>query len=339
MVRDSLNVEISEKLSEIVEKKKITKQSVIRYFKFFLIPGWRDPDFNSREFEIGKTKSKRRLFRRLLTPLTITGLGFIFFITFLAVYAPWLTTFTIRRVTNSALAQATPFLPPNAEHILGTTKYGFDLFGRIIWGARTAIIFGFITIIIASSGGVVVGTAAGYYGGRVESIIMRVVDFVIIFPGTVLIILIVELMGNPGLLSLLVIFGMFGITGYSRLMRASVLQVKQELYIEAAITGGANNFKVMFKHVFSNAISPIIISFFGGVGGAILGFSGIAFLGFGDASLADWGTDISYASSRLSAIHATLWPGLFILISVLGFMLIGDGLRDALDPRLQQTKG
>ena len=338
MVRDSLNVEISEKLSEIVEKKKITKQSVIRYIKFFLIPGWRDTEFNSREFEIGKTKSKRRLFRRLLTPLTITGLCFVFFMTFLAIYAPWLTSFTIKRVTNSAVSDALPYLLPDAEHILGTTKFGFDVLGRIIWGARTAIIFGFITIIIASSGGVVVGTIAGYYGGRVDSIIMRIVDFVIIFPGTIIVILLVQLMGDPGLLNMLMIFGMFAITGYSRLMRASVLQVKQELYIEAAKTGGANNFKIMFKHVFSNAISPIIISFFGGVGGAILGFSGIAFLGFGDTSLPDWGTDISYSSGRLSAIHASLWPGLFILISVLGFMLVGDGLRDALDPRLQQTK-
>ena len=338
MVRDSLNVEISEKLSEIVEKKKITKQSVIRYVKFFLIPGWRDPEFNSREYEIGKTKSKRRLFRRLLTPLTITGLCFIFFITFLAVYAPWLTHFTLREVTNSAFADATPYILPDADHVLGTTAYGFDILGRIIWGARTAIIFGFITIIIAAAGGVVVGTVAGYYGGRVESIIMRIVDFVIIFPGTVLVIIIVKLLGDPGLLNMLMIFGAFAITGYSRLMRASVLQVKQELYIEAAKTGGASNFKIMFKHVFSNAISPIIISFFGGVGGAILAFSGIAFLGFGDASLPDWGTDISRASSRLSAIHATAWPGLFILISVLGFMLVGDGLRDALDPKLQKTK-
>ncbi len=336
MIRDSLNVEISEQLLERVEKKTVTKQNVIRYIKFFLIPGWRDKKITSREFEIEKIKSKRRLFRRLLTPLTITGLGFILFITFLAVYAPWLTPFTVRRITNSALAHATPYLLPNNDHILGTTAYGFDVLGRLIWGARTAIVFGFVAIIIASSGGVVLGTVAGYYGGRVDSIMMRIIDFVIIFPGTVLVILIVNLIGNPGLLNLLTIFGIFAITGYSRLMRASVLQVKQELYIEAAKTGGANNFKIMFKHVFSNAISPIIISFFGGVGGAILGFSGIAFLGFGDNSLPDWGTDISYASSRLSAIHATIWPGLFILITVLGFMLVGDGLRDALDPRLQQ---
>jgi len=338
MIKDSLNVEISENLLEMVEKKKITKQNVIRYIKFFLIPGWRDPEFKAREFEIEKIKSKRRIFRRLLTPLTLMGLGFVLFITFLAMYAPWLTSFTIKRVTNSAVSDALPYLLPDAEHILGTTKFGFDVLGRIIWGARTAIIFGFITIIIASSGGVVVGTIAGYYGGRVDSIIMRIVDFVIIFPGTIIVILLVQLMGDPGLLNMLMIFGMFAITGYSRLMRASVLQVKQELYIEAAKTGGANNFKIMFKHVFSNAISPIIISFFGGVGGAILGFSGIAFLGFGDTSLPDWGTDISYSSGRLSAIHASLWPGLFILISVLGFMLVGDGLRDALDPRLQQTK-
>jgi ABC-type dipeptide/oligopeptide/nickel transport system permease subunit len=119
-------------------------------------------------------------------------------------------------------------------------------------------------------------------------------------------------------------------------MRALVLQTKQELYIEAAITGGAKKFKVMFKHVLPNAISPIIISFFGGVGGAIMGFAGIAYLGFGDQSLPDWGTDISKgAPMMVSAIHATIWPGLLILIAVLGFMLVGDGLRDVLDPRLK----
>jgi peptide/nickel transport system permease protein len=116
-------------------------------------------------------------------------------------------------------------------------------------------------------------------------------------------------------------------------MRSSVLQAKQNLYIEAAQTGGAKNFKVMFKHIIPNAIAPIIINFFGGVGAAILGFSAIAFLGFGDQSLPDWGTDIDYARTKFSYYEAAFWPGLFILIAVMGFMLIGDGLRDALDPR------
>jgi len=335
MEQKSFNIEINEELSK---KKKINKRSIIRHIKFFLIPGWRDREFSTKEYEVEKTKSKRRLFRRLLTPLTIIGLGLILFITFLAIYAPWLTPFTIERITDGGISGETPFTLPSADHPLGTTDYGYDILARIIWSSRTAIIFGFITIIIASLGGIVVGTVSGYYGGRTDSIIMRIVDFVMVFPATVLVIIISQNMEQPGLLDILTIFGLFAIPAYARLMRSSVLQVKQELYIEAAKTGGASNFKIMFKHVFANAISPVIIRIFGGVGLAILAFSGIAFLGFGDRSLPDWGSDINFARGRPSAIHAAIWPGFFILIAVLGFMLVGDGLRDALDPRLQQKK-
>ena len=335
-MEESLKIEIQDEKS-----KKVDRNTIIRHLKFFLIPGWRDEEFSYREYEIAKTKSKRRLFRRLLTPLTIAGLVMILFITFLAVYSPWLTIFTIPELTDSSQSGGANWLPPGTgDHILGTTIYGFDVFGRIIWGARTAIIFGFITIIIASAGGIVVGTIAGYFGGRVDSILMRIADFVLIFPVIVFVILLVQLQEAQSLLNMLMIFGIFAIPSYSRLMRASVLQVKQELYIEAAKTGGASNFKIMFKHVFANAISPIIIRFFGGIGAAILAFSGIAFLGFGDKSLPDWGTDINYAKVQYStALHASLWPGFFILLSVLGFMLIGDGLRDALDPKLKFKKG
>jgi peptide/nickel transport system permease protein len=328
-------------IGEFAKKNNVNKASVIRHIKFFLIPGWRDPEFSSKEYEIERIKSKRRLFRRLLSPLAILGFGLIFFITFLAMYAPLLTPYTLKQVVDLSETVGTDaWLPPDAIHILGTSHGGFDLLARIIWGARTAIIFGFITICIASSGGIFVGTVAGYFGGRVDSVIMRVVDFIMIFPATVLVILMIQLAAEQNLLNMLIIFGMFGITGFSRLMRASVLQVKQELYIEAARTGGANKFKVMFKHVFANAISPIIVRFFGGVGGAILAFSGIAYLGFGDKNLPDWGTDISWASGRiLSSIWASVIPGLILLIAVLGFMLVGDSLRDALDPKLKFRKG
>jgi peptide/nickel transport system permease protein len=136
---------------------------------------------------------------------------------------------------------------------------------------------------------------------------------------------------------ILALFGMLSIPGFARLMRSSVFQVKQNLYIEAAQTGGAKSFKIMFTHIIPNAIAPIIINFFGGVGAAILGFTSIAFLGFGDQSLPDWGTDINYARTKFSHYYTAFWPGLFILIAVMGFILIGDGLRDALDPRLHIT--
>jgi ABC-type dipeptide/oligopeptide/nickel transport system permease subunit len=313
-----------------------SKENIIRALKFLVIPGWRDPKISQKEYEIEKIKSKRKFFRRLIKPLTLIGIGLIFFIVFLAVYAPWISTYTLETVIDVARAidVGDPYTFPSPTHIWGTTKFAFDLYSRIIWGSRTVVVFGFLTIIIASLGGIALGTISGYYGGKVDSVIMRIVDFSLAFPTLVIIILFTEMI-NRDLVTILLIFGLFAIPSYSRLMRASVLATKERLYIEAAKTSGAKNFKIMFKHIFANAISPIIIRFFGGVGAAILGFAGIAFLGFGDESIPDWGTDINYGSGHLSLIHTTLYPGIFILIAVLGFMLFGDGLRDALDPRLK----
>jgi len=320
-------------------EKKITASVVLRHLKFFLIPGWRDPVFQAREFEIEKVKSKRRFFRKLLTPLSITGIILILFITFLAFYAPLLTPYTQAMVTDWGVSGEEPFALPSALHPFGNTMYGYDIHARLIWGARTAIQFGCVSITISTSGGVLVGTISGFFGGKIDAIIMRTMDFILIFPTTIIVILIVQLSNAPSLLMMLGIFGAFGIPGYSRLMRASVLLTKQELYIEAARTGGAKKFKLMLKHIIPNSISPIIIRYFGGVGFSVLAFAGMAFLGFGDSSFADWGTDINYARTRMSALHAIIFPGIFITITILGFMLLGDGLRDALDPRLQQKSG
>ena len=134
--------------------------------------------------------------------------------------------------------------------------------------------------------------------------------------------------------NLLLLYGLLYIPYTARFVRALVLQVKQNIYVRAAITGGAEKFKVMFKHILPNAISPLLISFFGSMGGAILGFASIAFLGLGDEQIADWGTDISWSRTQTGAFGAVFWPGIFIAITAIGFMLIGDGLRDALDPRL-----
>ncbi len=320
-------------------KEKIhyfSKENIIRSLKFLFIPCRRDPRLSQKEYEIEKTKSKRKFFRRLVKPLTLIGISLIIFIIFLAVYAPWIATYTLETVTDvsKAIDFGIPYTLPSPLHPWGTTANAYDLFSRIIWGSRTVIIFGFLTIIFATVGGIFVGTISGYYGGKVDAIIMRIVDFSLAFPTLVIVILFTEMISRD-LITILLVFGMFAIPSYSRLMRASVLTTKQLLYIEAARTSGARNFKIMFKHIFANAISPIIIRFFGGIGAAILGFAGIAFLGFGDASLPDWGTDIKYGIGHMSMIHTTLFPGIFILIAVLGFMLFGDGLRDALDPRLK----
>ena len=313
-----------------------SKENIFRYLKFLIIPGLRDPKFSQKEYEIEKTKSKRKFFRRLIKPLTLVGISLIIFVIFLAVYAPWIATYTLETVTDvsKAIDVGDPYTLPSPLHPWGTTAFAYDLYSRIIWGSRTAITFGFLTIIFATLGGILVGTISGYYGGKVDAIIMRIVDFSLAFPTLVIVIIFTEMISRD-LITILLVFGLFAIPSYSRLMRASVLATKQQLYIEAAKTSGARNFKIMFKHIFANAISPIIIRFFGGIGAAILGFAGIAFLGFGDDSFPDWGTDINYGRGHISMIHTTLFPGIFILIAVLGFMLFGDGLRDALDPRLK----
>ncbi len=322
------------------KKEELSRNTILNYIKFFLIPGWRDPEITRREFEIEKYKSKRRTFRRILTPLTISGFAIIFFILFLAIYVPWLTPYTQIQVNNVVQARlASPGVSPwetaSAMHPLGTTHGGYDLLARIIWGARTSMIFGFIASTMSVVGGIIIGTISAYYGGKTDERIMRFIDLVMIFPATFIVILIIDLTNDPNIMNILVVFGLFGIARYARFMRACCLEIRKTVYIDAARTGGANDVKIMTRHLLPNAISPMIISYFGGVGAAILAFSGLAFLGFGDQALPDWGTDISKASYRLSSIYATIWPGLFILITVLGFMLVGDGLRDVFDPRTQ----
>ena len=309
------------------------KKSLSKRIKFYLIPGWRDPEFTATEYTIGKIKSKRRLFRRLLTPLTMAGMVMILFIAFIGMYAPWLTSITIDNLTPPDYLLETPFLSPSNLHPLGTTRYGFDILGRIIWGARTALTAAALPVIIGTLGGLSVGTISAYFGGAVDSLIMRFCDFWFSFPVLILVIIIGPIIGNS-LYNILILFGLFGIPGAARWVRALVLQVKQNVYVRAAITSGAEKFKVMFKHILPNVMSPLVVGFFGSMGGAILGFVSIAFLGLADDQVADWGTDIQYGRYRWGQWGAIFWPGLFIAIAAIGFMLIGDGLRDALDPRL-----
>jgi len=311
----------------------------VQLLKFYFLPAYRDPEFSAYENEIEKIKSKRRVFRRFLNPLTIIGFFMILFIVILAVYGPWLTDIELQYVLPPEI-MGPKFQPPSPEHPLGTTLSGFDVYARIIWGARTTISMAFIPVIIAMGGGLILGTISAYFGGTVDYIMMRFVDLMYSFPMLILIIIIGPLIGQD-LLTTLLIYGVLGIPYNIRFMRSLVLQVKQMNYIRAAVTDGALKFKVMFKHIVPNAISPVIITFFGGAAGTVLGLAGLAFLGFGDPTAVTWGIDVNWARERyLTALWATIWPGIFIGITAIGFMLIGDGIRDALDPRLHiQKKG
>ncbi len=311
----------------------------VRLLKFYLLPAWRDPEFSAYENEIEKIKSKRRVFRRFLTPLTIIGFLMVLYIVILAVYGPFLTDIPLQEVVPPYIPpDGVPFDDPSPEHPLGTTLYGYDVYARIIWGARTSIGMAFIPVIISMGGGLILGTISAYFGGIVDYLMMRFADLWYSFPMLILIIILAPIIGQD-LLTTLVIYGVLGIPYNIRFMRSLVLQVKQFDYVKAAKTGGALKFKVMFKHIVPNSISPMIITFFGGAAGTVLGLAGLAFLGFGDPDIATWGIDINWTLGRpMTAIAAAIWPGIFIGITAVGFMLMGDGVRDALDPRLTIQK-
>lgn len=309
----------------------------VRLLKFYLLPTWRDPDFSAYENEIEKIKSKRRLFRRFLTPLTIIGFFMVLFVVILAVYGPWLTVIPLQEVIMPHIPNSVPFDAPSPEHPLGTTLFGYDVYARIIWGARTTIGYAFIPVIIMMGGGLILGTISAYTGGMLDYLMMRFVDVVYSFPMLIVLIILIELLGRD-LMTTLTVYGVLFIPYNMRFMRSLVLQVKQMDYIRAAKTGGALKFKIMFKHIVPNALSPMIITFFGGVAGTILSFAGLAYLGLGDPTVATWGVDVNWAFGKIYSYWATLWPGFFIGITAIGFMLIGDGMRDALDPRMNYIK-
>lgn len=320
-----------EKSEEYSRKKSNTKIS--RLIKFYFMPGWRNPDFSAQEYQIEKIKSKRRLFRRLITPLTLLGFLLVLIVAFIAVYAPWLTELTLANVTPPLYPGENAFQQPSAEHPLGTTIYGWDILGRLIWGGRTTLQAAVFPVAISIGGGVILGTISAYFGGWVDSIMMRICDIFLSLPMLIIVIVIAPLIGKD-LYSVLLIYGILFIPFNIRFMRSLVLQVKQNDYVRAAISSGSDKFRVMFKHIFPNTFSPIIISFFGAMGVTVIGLAGLAFIGLGDPDVANWGADILYARGHFETPGASLWPGLFIGITAIGFILIGDGLRDALDPRL-----
>jgi len=314
------------------------KNKWVHLLKFYLFPTYRNPEFTAYENEIEKIKSKRRVLRRFLTPLTIIGFFMLLFISVLAVFSPWLTNVPLQELTMPFIpTDGLPFEEPSPEHPLGTTLYGYDILARIIWGARSAMGMAFIPVVISMGGGLILGTISAYFGGPLDYAMMRFVDLMFIFPMGILTFILIPMIGRA-LITQLIIFGILGIPGSIRFMRTMVLLVKEMVFVKAAKTGGALKFKVMFKHIVPNAISPIIISVFWGAAGTILGIAGLGFVGLGDQTVASWGTDINWGvlGGIITGRWASIMPGIFLGITAAGFMLIGDGLRDALDPRFHK---
>jgi len=231
----------------------------------------------------------------------------------------------------------TLLLPPSWAHLMGTDALGRDVFSRILFGGRVSLWVGFVAVGIATSIGLTLGLISGYFGRLVDEIIMRGVDVMLCFPSFFLILAVIAFL-EPSLTNIMVVIGLTGWMGVARLVRAETLTIRERDYILAARAAGAGPGRIIFRHILPNAIAPVLVSATLGVAGAILTESSLSFLGLGvqppDAS---WGNMLLEGKEVLGiAWWLSVFPGLAILFTVLGYNLLGESLRDLLDPRLKQ---
>jgi peptide/nickel transport system permease protein len=230
--------------------------------------------------------------------------------------------------THALYSPGTPFL-------FGSDQYGRDVFSRVVYGGRVSLLVGPIAVTIALVPGVLIGLVAGYYGRWLDSVLMRVIDVMLAFPGILLALGIVAVLG-PSLTSLMIAVGIAAIPTYARLTRASVLSARENLYVDAARVVGARDAEILSRHILPNIVAPIIVVSTLGVGAAILVAAALSFLGLGSQPpTAEWGRMLSEGRQYLrEQWWIATFPGVAIMLTVLALNLLGDGLRDALDPRL-----
>ncbi|MBL3649955.1 ABC transporter permease subunit [Bacillus vallismortis] len=228
------------------------------------------------------------------------------------------------------------FLKPSAAHLAGTDAYGRDIFSRILVGARISLSVGLSSVFLGALAGSALGIISGYFGKWIDSLIMRFCDILLAFPGMLLAIGIIAILGT-GLMNVIFAVAIFSVPVFARIVRSSVLEMKSSLYVEAAKSTGAKDTRIILKHVLPGTFSTIIVYFTMRIGSAILIAAGLSFLGLGaDPSTPEWGAMLSDGHNYLNtAPHVTIFPGLAIFLTVLAFNLLGDGLRDALDPKIK----
>ena len=226
---------------------------------------------------------------------------------------------------------------PSAQHWAGTDAYGRDIFSRVVAGTQISLIVGLSSVLLGAIGGTLLGLLAGYYGRWVDSIIMRICDVLLAFPGILLAIGIIAILG-PGLGNVVIAVAIFGIPIFARIVRSATLAAKTALYVEATTSIGARPRRIIWKHIFPGTISSIIVYFTMRIGSAILTAAALSFLGLGaQPPTPEWGAMLSGGRDYLNiAPHVTLFPGLAIFVTALAFNLLGDGLRDALDPKIKE---
>ncbi len=264
--------------------------------------------------------------------LALAGCGIV-----LALFAVSLLAPAIAPYDPGAIDLKNVLAPPSGEHWFGTDQLGRDVFSRMIWGARISLKVGFVATGLAILIGMVLGAVAGYYGGWIDATIMRFVDVMLCFPTFFLILAVIAFL-EPSIWNIMIVIGLTGWMGVTRLVRADFISLRERDFVRAARAAGANDVRIIFMHILPNALASILVAATLGIAGAILTESALSFLGIGvQPPTPSWGNILTAGKDNIDiAWWLSLYPGLAILITVVGYNLLGEGIRDASDPRLKR---
>ncbi len=281
---------------------------------------WKDTTF----FTVLKQFSRNKM--------ALVGLVLILLLVLMGLLAPLISPYDYRMVDPINADQG-----PSLAHLFGTDGYGRDVLSRIFWGARCSLGIGVGASVIGVIVGIFFGAIAGYFGGVVETLILRICDIIQSIPNILLCIIVSQMLG-PGVFPTMIALAMYSIPEVVRILRSSMLSLREQEFVEASRAINCSNLRILVSHLLPNSLSPVIVSFSVGVGMKIMNSAGLSFLGLGiQEPTAEWGAMIALGKSQLRYHpHEALFPGLFVALVVLAFNIVGDGLRDSLDPKLRR---
>jgi peptide/nickel transport system permease protein len=264
--------------------------------------------------------------------MAMVGLGLVLGLFVVSIFAPWLAPYDPNSINLKEV-----LMPPSAAHYLGTDTLGRDVLSRIIFGSRVSLKVGFVAVGLATLIGLFVGALAGYYGGWVDSALMRLVDLMLCFPAFFLILAVIAVL-EPSIWNIMVVIGLTGWMGVARLVRAEFLSLREREFVTAARALGASDTRLILRHMLPNALAPVMVSATLGVAGAILTESALSFLGLGVMPpTPSWGNILTAGKDNIEiAWWLSVFPGLAILVTVMSYNLLGEGIREAIDPRLKE---
>lgn len=284
---------------------------------------------------LGTLRSLRQSPTALTGTIVIAGLVFMAIFSTIDIYFFDRALMTSLHADPHAMDQINAYSPPSGEHPLGTDRYGRDILARVIYGSRIALAIGIVAVGIGFFGGVAVGAVSAYFGGVVDDVLMRLAEVLYSIPALILALVFMAVFG-ASIVNLFIAYGIIGIPGYARVMRSEVFSIREEQYIDAAKTAGLPTWKILLREVIPNGLAAVVVQATLSMGGVIIGAAALSFLGFGvQPPTASWGRMLSDArQALLIAPWVAAAPGMMIFLTVMGFNMLGDGLRDAMDPKI-----